>query len=79
MPLNPFKKTYHGGWDHYGEPQFDGSSISGGSPVTRGKKKNTKAAKRQSQLVAAVNCGKCNPDKGKYCHKHAVGGKNAKN
>lgn len=68
-----FKKTYGGGWDHFGEPEFDDSSVSGGKPDTsdRSKKQNTKAAKAQAKLNAQKNCRKCKPERGIFCPKHA--------
>jgi hypothetical protein len=65
------KKKIEGGWSHRGAPEFDGSSISGGSPVhSNTPAQNSKAAKNQNKSNAVENCRRCKPD-GTRCLKHA--------
>lgn len=64
-------KTY-GGWAAYGNPQFDGSSVSGGKPVPSGTSADrAKAAKVQKGYTAVDNCRKCKPEIMEFCGKHA--------
>lgn len=63
------RKVY-GGWDNFGSPEYDNSSISGGRPIaTHGN--NKKANKNQSQFNKIRNCKKCDIDALSFCGRHA--------
>lgn len=62
----------YGGWQAFGSPEFDDSSISGGRPKpSNSPRENSRAVKSQKKINAITNCRKCKPDKGKYCGRHA--------